>query len=133
MDRKIKIVGINNDEPFEVPKRKPKHRILLYEKMAELAKQNPELFKNREYRIQMESAYLALYIIQEKFPKITIDHILNISDDMEDYDNILRLSCIVYGTDYDSLKKNLLPAKEKNADDEPNFQKQNPKIITPNN
>jgi len=108
MDRKIKIIGINNDEPFEVPKRKPKHRIMLYEKMAELEKKNPDLFKNHQYRIQMESAYLALFMIQEKFPSATIEQILSMPDELEDPDNIVKLSCIAYGSDYDATKKAIL-------------------------
>ena len=103
----VKIPNVNNNVAFEMPKRKPKHRIMLYEKMVQLEKEKPDEMKKREYRQLMEGAYLALFIIQDKHPDAKIEDILSLSDDMNDDENILRVSCIAYGTDYDEIKKTI--------------------------
>jgi len=107
MDRKIKISTLNGGQEFEMPKRKTKHRKMLYEKMAELEKEKPEMFPDRKYRQLMEGAYLALFIIQDVQPKATIDDILSLSDDIEDEDNILKVTCLAWGSDYNEIKKEL--------------------------
>lgn len=108
MNRKIKIPNINKGQPFEIPTRKTRHRMMMYEKMVELEKEKPEVIKNENYRQTMEAAYLALYIIQDQYKEATIDDILDLPDNLEDEDNLTKLSCIVHGTDYEKLKKQVL-------------------------
>jgi len=118
MKRTIKIPALNDGEEFEVPERKPKHRIAFYKKMVELKKENPDLWDDRQYRDTMESAYLALYVVQERYPDTTIDNLLGMSDDNEK-NSLFHLSCIVYGSDYEVIMKKL---KDKD------FQKPLPKL-----
>ena len=107
MNRKIIIPTLNDGKEFEMPKRKPRHRKIFYEKMIELEKEKPEIFKDMRYRQLMEGACLALIIIQDVFPKATMDDILNLSDDINEENNILQITCIAWGSDFEELKKGI--------------------------
>jgi len=112
MNRKIIIPTLNDGKEFEMPKRKPRHRKIFYEKMIELEKEKPEIFKDMRYRQLMEGACLALIIIQDVFPKATMDDILNLSDDINEENNILQITCIAWGSDFEELKKGIMSGSE---------------------
>ena len=106
MKRDIIIPNVNKGESFEVPERKPKHRIAFYKKMIEIKKETPELYADQQYNSTMSNAYLALYIIQDKYPDTKIDDILDMPDTLEE-NSLFHLGCIVNNTDYKKLKKQL--------------------------
>lgn len=111
MDRMMTIPGVNQGRPFEMPRRRVKHRIRLYEKMTELERQHPEEMKNQSYRTTMEGAILAHLIIQDTYPDATLDNILDLTEDIEDPNNLLRLTSLAYDYDYDTLKQQIRQEK----------------------
>lgn len=112
MNRTICIPNINEGKSFEVPERETGDRI----KMLKAMKSEPkELLEDKEYCSTMEGAYLGLYVLQHKFPDLTIDDIFKLPDSI-DAGSLFHLKCIVSDSDFEKIRKEIKDKMKENTD-----------------
>jgi len=105
MKREIKIPSINGGNEFTVPERCVGDRIKMYKAMSEEPK---KMLETDGYKSTMEGAYLSLFVLQHKYPDLTMNNILELTDD-----KLMELTRIVFDIDESKFPKDFREPKTK--------------------